>query len=223
MDEDCSLRSEHTRSVSGGRRCEANIGTPPSLRPGPALVPCPRPLRAPRTRGGALQPAEPPGCPGWGRTGLDSLTDLRRPWRTSGRTEPTVGAASGLRPPQLSRGSHGGRGHRALKALLCSCSSAPNPLPTTPAGSPLIPSREPPLPLGLMGLDARPMLRPGRSRYLGGSDAGRGRGGSANRARKRDRLRPPQTLLVQSALYTSSSCLHPPSSSRSRLSVRWGN
>lgn len=149
-----------------------------------------------RARGGALQPAEPPARAGWGRSGSDSPPRPTRPWRTSARTEPTVGAASGPRSPPLSWGALGEGYLRDHKHPRCSWGPSPASRPSIPLGAEPTPpcsrrvaprplSREPPHPIRLMGRDARRMLRPGRSGYLGGSDARRGRGGLATGAREK--------------------------------------
>lgn len=101
---------------------------------------------------------------GWGALGEGYVRDHKHPscsWGPSPAARPSIPLCAELTPPCSRR--------------VVSCRL----------------SREPPHPLRLMGREARRMLRPGRSRYLGGSDARRGRGGLSTGARKRDRARLP--------------------------------
>lgn len=206
MSDGPSWPPERAREALVAPRWETKLRVPPPPERGHAPGHAPAPLLAligqgPRGgagRGGALQPAEPPARPGLGSRRLG----LRSPPAAAMEDERKDGAygRSRLWPAAASAesGVPGGRGGPEIvntplqlegPLLLPSPTSrsASSSRPLLPPGHPPIRSSEPPLPLQRMGRDARRMLCPGRSRYLGDSDARRGRGGAATGARKRDR------------------------------------
>lgn len=97
-----------------------------------------------RARGGALQPAEPPARAGWGRSGSDSPPRPTRPWRTSGRTEPTVGAASGPLSPLWVGGPWG----KGTSEIINTRAAAGGPLLLPGPAFRSAPSSRPPAPAG---------------------------------------------------------------------------